>query len=204
MDKLVTRKEVLSVVKVHYHTLMAMVKRGEIETVSMGNKRLYNLDKYLRSNGVDVVNKKRKICYSRILNKKQGEDMKKQNELFNKLYPNHEKISDIGSGLNNKRKGYLKIMDMAIQGEIDELVITHKDRLSNFGYDQLEYIIKKYSNGKIIVLNEEVEKTKIDEVTEDLTTILNLYVAKVNGLKEHKNKFIKNLKNIDKQLKVNP
>jgi len=94
----------------------------------MGNKRLYNLDKYLRSNGVDVVNKKRKICYSRVSSKKQEEDLNRQKEILNKLYPGHEKISDIGSGLNNKRKGYIKILDMAIQGEIDELVVTYRDR----------------------------------------------------------------------------
>lgn len=199
MDKLVTRKEVLSVIKVHYHTLMSMVKRGEIETVSLGNKRLYNLDKYLRSNGVDVVNKKKKICYSRVSSKKQEEDLNRQKEILNKLYPKHEKISDIGSGLNNKRKGYMKILDMAIQGEIDELVVTYRDRLSRFGYDQLEYIIKKYSGGKIIVLNEEVEKTPTEEITEDLVAIMNVYVAKVNGLRKHKNKLIKNLKDIDKK-----
>lgn len=39
MDKLVTRKEVLKIIRVHYHTLMTMVKRGEIETVNLGNKK---------------------------------------------------------------------------------------------------------------------------------------------------------------------
>ena len=53
MDKLVTRKEVLKTIKVHYHKLIKMVQREEIETVNLGNKRLYNLDKYLRTHGVE-------------------------------------------------------------------------------------------------------------------------------------------------------
>lgn len=195
MDKLVTRKEVLNVIKVHYHTLMAMEKRGEIETIKLGNKRLYNLDKYLRLNGIETKNVKKNICYSRVSSKKQEEDLKRQRELLEKLYPNHEQIFDIGSGLNNKRKGYLKILDMAIKGELNELVITYKDRLSRFGYDQIEYIIKKYSKGKIIVLNEDIEKTPTEEITEDIVAIMNIYVAKVNGLRKHKNKLIKDLKN---------
>ena len=37
--------------------------------------------------------------------------------------------------------------------EIEELVIAYKDRLTRFGYEMLEFIIKKYSNGKIIIIN---------------------------------------------------
>ena len=36
----------------------------------------------------------------------------------------------------------LKIIEMGIDGKIDELVIVHKDRLARFGYDLIEFIIK--------------------------------------------------------------
>lgn len=48
-------------------------------------------------------------------------------------FPGHIIISDIGSGLNYKREGLKKIMDKAINGEIEELVIAYKDRLTRFG-----------------------------------------------------------------------
>lgn len=80
------------------------------------------------------------------------------------------------------------ILIYAINGEIEELVIGYKDRLSRFEYDQMEYIIKKYSKGRIIVLNESEEKTPIEEVTEDLVAIMNVYVAQLaNGLRKHQN-----------------
>ena len=34
-------------------------------------------------------------------------------------------------------------------GEIKEVVIVYKDRLTHYGYDLIEYLINKYSNGKI-------------------------------------------------------
>lgn len=186
MDKLVTRKEVLKSVKVHYHTLMAMVKRGEIEAVSLGNKKLYNLDKYLREHGVAQAVTGKKICYCRVSSKKQMEDLQRQKKVMKELYPDHELIWDIGSGLNEKRKGYLKILDYAIKGELAELVIAYKDRLCRFGYDTMEYIIKKYSKGKIIVLNKTEEETPTEELTKDVISIMNVYVAKVNGLRKYK------------------
>lgn len=192
MDKLVTRKEVLKTIKVHYHTLMSMVKRGEIETVDLGNKKLYNLDKYLRTHGVLPETIKRKICYCRVSSKKQSEDLERQKKQMKELYPDHELIWDIGSGLNEKRKGYLKLLDYAIKGELNELVIAYKDRLCRFGFDTFEYILKKYSNGRIIILNNSEETTPTEELTQDVISIMNIYVAKVNGLRKYKSK-IKNV-----------
>lgn len=187
MDKLVTRKEVLKIINVHYHTLMRMVKRGEIETVIMGNKRLYNLDKYMRNNNLLSGKKEIKICYCRVSSKKQSEDLERQKTVMRELYPNHELISDIGSGLNENRKGYLKILNIALSGELKELVIAYKDRLCRFGFDTIKYIIENHSKGKIIVLNKTEENTPTEELTKDVLAIMNIYVAKVNGLRKYKN-----------------
>ena len=71
MDKFVTRKEVLKILKIHYHTLYSMVKRGEIETLKIGKRNLYNLDKFLRDKGVtNKKNKKFVIVEFQVINKK--------------------------------------------------------------------------------------------------------------------------------------
>jgi len=72
-------------------------------------------------------------------------------------FPTHIIISDIGSGLNYKRKGLQEIMKKAINGETEELVIAYKDRLTRFGYELIEDLIKEYSNGKIIIINKDKE-----------------------------------------------
>lgn len=50
----------------------------------------------------------------------------------------------------------------------------------------IEYIITKYSNGKITIINKKEEETPTEEVTKDLLAIMNVYVAKVNGLRKYK------------------
>lgn len=188
MDKLVTRKEVLKVLKIHYHTLYAMVERGDIETVKLGKKSLYNLDKYLRKNGVLNQPIRRKICYCRVSSNKQKEDLKRQVEYMRTHHPNSEILSEIGSGLNFKREKLLKIIELAIKGEIEELIITYKDRLARFGYDLIEWIITKYSNGKITIINNKEEMTPSEELVKDILSIMNVFVAKINGLRKYKNK----------------
>ena len=174
-----------------------MVDRGEIEIVKIGARQLYNLSKYLKTHNVNNKIKK-KICYCRVFNSrgslnrvssnKQKEDLSRQIEQMKEHYTDAEIISDIGSRLNYERKDLKHIIEMAINGEIDELIIAYKDRLTRFGYEMIEWIIKQYSKGKITILNKEEELTPTQEITKDLVSIMNIYVAKVNGLRKYKKK----------------
>ena len=40
------------------------------------------------------------------------------------------------------RKGLRKIIDYVIIGEIEEIVVVYKDRLTRYGYELIEYLIK--------------------------------------------------------------
>jgi hypothetical protein len=93
-------------------------------------------------------------------------------------------IKDIGSGLNFKRKGFNSILDFAIKGDIQEVVVTHKDRLCRFGFELIERIITEYSNGKIVVLNQ--EKTSPEkELVDDLISIVTVFSSRLYGLRSH-------------------
>lgn len=186
MSNFVSRKIVLETLNIHYNTLQNLVKRKEIEYVKIGRKRSYNLNKYIRDNNIQI-NKKENICYCRVSSKKQSEDLERQIDYMRDLYPNYRIISDIGSGLNFNRKGLIEIINMAINNKIENLIIAYKDRLARFGYELIEYIIKNYSNGKIIIINNNREETTpLEEVSKDIIAIMNIYVAKVNGMRKYK------------------
>ena len=183
----VPRKKVLETLGIHYQTLYNLVRRKEIESVKVGRINVYNLDKYIKDNNI-LINKKEKICYCRVSSQKQKEDLDRQINLMKYLYPSHRIISDIGSGLNFKRKGLVEIINLGIKNELEELVIAYKDRLVRFGYELIEYILKNHSNANIKILNKSEEKTPTEELTEDILAIMNVYVAKVNGLRKYEKK----------------
>ncbi len=113
-----------------------MVLRNDIQTVQLGNKYLYNLDKYLLDNNIKPITSEQiKICYCRVSSRKQLGDLERQIKYMKKKYPTHQIISEIGSSLNYKRVGLKKIIDLAILGKINELVIAYKDRLIRFGFE---------------------------------------------------------------------
>jgi predicted site-specific integrase-resolvase len=181
----VKRGEAIKTLGICYQTLYKMAERKEIDTAKIGENTLYNVNKYLREKTI-LHKEKIKICYCRVSSNKQKEDLERQIKFMKEKFPTHIIIKDIGSGLNYKRKGLQEIMEKAINGEIEELIITYKDRLTRFGYEMIEWLITKYSNGKIIIINKNEEETPVEELTKDIVSIMNVYVAKVNGLRRYK------------------
>lgn len=184
-DKYVSRRELVEKLGIHYQTVYNLVKNNKIETLKVGKISKYNLKKYLEDNKVKIEkeDKRQKICYCRVSSRKQEEDLERQINLMKLKYPDYKIITDIGSGINLKRKGLEELIELAIKGELKEVIVTYKDRLARFGYDLIEMLLIKYSNAKIIVLNKNENETPDEEMVKDILSIMNVYVAKINGMR---------------------
>jgi putative resolvase len=196
-------KEASKILGVHQRTLYQWDEKKLIETIrTPGGKRLYNVSKYLdehkdikHSNSeededIDLNNitDKLNICYVRVSSLGQKDDLERQKQFMKKQFPKHIIIEDIGSGLNLNKRGIKKIIKLGIAGKINELVVAYKDRLTRFGFELIEEIIIDYSDGKIIVLNDKEDMEPEEELVKDLMSIMNVYVAKMNGLRKYKKK----------------
>lgn len=182
----ITRKEAADTLKVHYNTIYGLAKIGKIKSVKIGKQTRYEISDYLNEIGIEKEREtRRRICYCRVSSKKQKMDLINQIEYMKRRYPEHEIISEIGSGLNYNRKGLKKILDYGIKGEIDEVVIAYRDRLVRYGYEIYEHVIKKYSKGEIKVLKKEKKGSVMEEISKDILSIMNIYVAKINGLRRY-------------------
>lgn len=131
-----------------------------------------------------VPKKRRCVCYCRVSSYSQKSDLERQVEFFRYNYPSHEIIRDIGSGLKSKRKGFLSLLDSSIEGDIQEIVVTHRDRLCRFDFELFERIVTKYSHGKIVVLDK-TETSPEEELTKDLLSIITVFSTRLHGLRSH-------------------
>ena len=192
----ISGKEVCKILGVHERTLYAWDKNGKIQTIrTPGNKRLYNLEKYLKDQNLpsqideeitDDANEKLRIIYTRVSSHSQSNDLERQKQYMTKRYPNHLLIEDIGSGMNFNRRGLRKIIRWAIAGKIEEVVVAYKERFARFGFELIEDLIKEYSNGKIIILNRVKTEEPEEELVKDMLQIMNIFTAKMNGLRKYK------------------
>lgn len=208
MEKYVRSKKASQMIGIHPRTLYQWEKKGKIKTIrTPGGHRLYDVHAFLNDldknkinnnvndniniiNKIDKNNEKIKIGYVRVSSIGQKNDLERQKFQMQKLYPNHMIIEDIGSGMNMNRRGLRKIIKLAIGGKIDEVVIAYKDRLARFGYELIEDLIKEYSQGKIIIINRRHTPEPEEEIVQDVLQIMNIFVAKMNGMRKYKIKKI--------------
>lgn len=200
MEEYLGGKEASKILGVHQRTLMNWDNKGLIETKrTPGNKRLYNVKKFIGKNNykiksksddcdikIEELNEKINISYVRVSTYGQKDDLERQKIYMEKKYPQNKIISDIGSGINFNRKGLLKIIELAIAGKINKIYVAHKDRLVRFGYELIDFIIKKYSDGEIVIINKEEDIEPEEEMVTDVLQIMNVFTAKMNGLRKYK------------------
>ena len=145
------------------------------------------------SNDLRVV-----AVYGRVSTSKQKQDLSNQIDVLKKYVisngSNPKVFSDIGSGMNEKRPGLISLMNEITQNKISKVVISHKDRLTRFGFGYLETIFKMY-NTEIEIINLEDDKSFQEELTEDLIAIIHHFSMKFYG--KRKNQVI----DFSKQLK---
>ena len=176
-------KETCSILHVAPETLRKWEKGGKIETSrSVGNQRRYNLRKFF---GEKPDIKRKNIVYARVSGAGQADDLKRQVELLAREFPDYTIIKDIGSGLNFKRKGLKTLVGYLVRGEVQELVVTHKDRLCRFGFELFSLLMSIGNpEGKIVVLDRK-ETTPESEMVEDILSILTSFSGRLHGLRSH-------------------
>lgn len=167
-------------------TIQRYGRMGKIKTIELPSRhKLYDISTLIpeteRKDNIEEKN----ICYCRVSTHGQKDDLERQIAYMHKQYPEYEVLSDIGSGINFKRKNFQKIIDYAIRGNLKTLVVAYRDRLCRIGYELVEHILLTYSQTNIIVDSHEHE-TLNDEIANDILQIITVYSAKINGMRSYK------------------
>ena len=132
------------------------------------------IDIILMSNSIKVINvkpeKRITIGYCRVSSHKQKDDLERQIDnvktyLLAKGQP-FEIISDIGSGINYKKKGLQELIRRISQNQIEKVVVLYKDWLLRFGFELIEYIASLY-NCEIEIIDN-TEKSEQQELVEEI------------------------------------
>ncbi len=97
-----------------------------------------------------------------------------------------EVISDIGSGIDYKKKGLQKLMKMISNKEVSRVVILCEDRLIRFGYEMFAYFSEL--NDTEIEIIDHTEPTGEQELTVDLIQIITVLSNRLYGKRSKKTK----------------
>ena len=131
----VTATQASSILGVSSCILRRWHRNGKITAFrSPGGVRLYDVSNIVGSTTTTTTSSssssfsmQKSYIYARVSSAKQKEDLKRQQQFLLTKCPQHELISDIGSGINFKRPGLRTILEQASRGIVAEVVVAHRN-----------------------------------------------------------------------------
>ena len=136
---------------------------------------------------------KKDVIYCRVSNHKQKKrgDLDRQIQFLiknNSDLINPVILSEVGSGLNDKRKQLQKLLKMVLNNEISRIFITYEDRLTRFGFEYLKTMCEMHGTEIIVVKDIDVKKSIEQELMEDIMSLMASFSCKLYGMRSKKNK----------------
>jgi predicted site-specific integrase-resolvase len=153
------------------------------------NRRYYTHDQYLAYRGLVAPEQGLTIVYTRVSGVAQKPDLANQIRTLEIYCQQHairvdEWLSDIGSGLNYKRKQFNRLMELIELGRVRRLIIAHRDRLVRFGYEYFEACCQRHHTEIVVIDGETLSPEQ--ELVRDLIDIVTMFSARLHGLSSYR------------------
>jgi hypothetical protein len=182
-------------------TLRNWDKAGKLTPsfITSGGTRMYDLETLNLIKGKkSIVPDRYTLAYARVSTQAQKRELETQKELLilycSKQGYRYKLISDIGSGLNYNKTGLNELIELICSGQIERLVLVHKDRLLRFGSEIIFKLCNIY-DVEVEIINVGDELNPNEELAKDVLEIITVFSARLYGKRSHKSlKIIDDLK----------
>lgn len=188
--------EVAKMIGVSTRTVQNYCINGLLSEIFVNKRRLIPKDSliaFLKNKQLYVETKdnRKDIIYARVSTHKQKKrgDLERQIQNIARFAitqnpKNLEIISEVGSGLDDTRKGLTKLVTLVQEDKIARIFINYKDRLTRFGFNYLQLICDFHKTEVVIVNTETEDKTMSEELAEDIISIIHSFSGKLYGLRK--------------------
>lgn len=155
----------------------------------MGGQRYFDDSDVRAALCIDAPPKKRAtVAYCRVSSAGQKDDLESQYAAMQTFCLNSgiavdEWVLEVGGGMNFKRKKFIAVFDRIMDGEVDHLVVAHKDRLTRFGFDLIAHVAER--NGCAITVANVEALSPQQELVNDLLAIVHVFSCRLYGLRRY-------------------
>ena len=185
-------KEMAKRLNVTVQTLQNWDKKGTLKAHrTPTNRRFYTEDQYTKFVGQTTDDDRLNVAYARVSTYNQKDDLQDQ-LAFIRQYANakgvilDQEITDIGSGLNYKRKKWNQLLNMVMENKINQIFITYQDRFVRFGFDWFENLCKQHGTKIIVIKNPSICPDL--ELVNVLISIIHVFSFRLYDLRKYKKK----------------
>lgn len=186
MGRLVSIGEAANLAGVTVETMREWERQGKVESQrTPGGHRRYEVDQFIQPTGGIT------IPYARVSSHDQKEDLERQCQVLlhhcdRYGWTNRELIKDLGSGLNYKKRGLLRVINLILEDKVERLVIMDRDRLLRFG-SELIFTLCEQMGTEVVIINSKENTTFEEDLATDVLEIITVFSARLYGSRSKKN-----------------
>lgn len=173
-------------------TVWNWIKRGEVITERNNTNHVFIIEDEDKDLNESVA------IYARVSSAENKSNLISQVERLEnycaaKGYKVIKTVSEIGSGLNDKRP---KLEKLLLDYSIKKIVVEHSDRFSRFGMNYIQKLLEMQDR-TIEVINE--QKNDRDDLMQDFVSIITSFCARLYGQRRTKRNTEKLIKELNKE-----
>lgn len=194
MEKYYSIGQASQMLGVSIQTLRVWDRTGKLvpDSHTHGSHRRYSETslRQFRGSPLPTPDQKLTILYARVSSRGQKGDLDNQVEALKRFCIGagtafDDVWTDIGSGLNYRRPHFRQLINEAMAGRLQKVVIAHRDRLVRFGYEMVEDILAA-CGVELVVINRSEKSDFMTELGEDLIAIVQHFCARFYGQRAYK------------------
>lgn len=126
----------------------------------------------------------RTVCYARVSSNDQKTDLQRQGDrlkafAFNMGVDAPEVVTEVGSGMNDKRR---KLNKLLADPTVTTIIVEHRDRLARMNVGLVESALE--ASGRRLIVVDDTERD--DDLLQDMTEVLALFCARLYDRKSAK------------------
>lgn len=189
-DRLLTIGETAELLSVGISTLRHWDETGQLVAVrTPGGHRRYRLSAIEQFQGLETSGENEDVTavYVRVSShdqKKKGDLDRQKGRVLEYCAKNNYQVgyvlSDVASGMSDSRAKIRRLIKLASEGKINQVVVEHKDRLSRF---MVGVFVDFFASHGVTVewIEESLPKSFEAELVEDILALMASFSAKIYG-----------------------
>lgn len=176
--------EVMALLKISRPTLTNYKNKGLIKATRLHNGH-YCYDKESVYSLFNQGLSRHTVIYARVSTSKQKKDLLNQEAMlqqfcFSRGHSVHHIYSDVASGISfEKRTQFFDMLDEIVNGRVERVVISYKDRLSRVGFELFTHLFNKYQCEIVVMSEVGCKKTDAEDIFEEIVSLLHCYSIKM-------------------------
>jgi predicted site-specific integrase-resolvase len=125
------------------------------------------------------------IIYARVSSHDQKPDLERQKQRLlmhaeARGWTNVEAITDLGSGMNCRKTGLLRLLGMVVGGEAERVVVENKDRLLRFGAELVACLCARRGCA-LVVTGQDASRSPGETLARDVLEVITVFSSRLYG-----------------------